>query len=83
MQNNGYEELLLAKSNGKIEGTILTLFFNGNSIQHALSNSPHKDLVGTFLTWNTIKWAYRKNIHLVIASNYTVSMVRYRDVYFV
>lgn len=61
MQNNGYEELLLAKSNEKIEGTILTLFFNGNSIQHALSNSPDKDLVGTFLTWNTIKWAQKMN----------------------
>jgi hypothetical protein len=61
MQNNGYEELLLARSNGKIEGTILTLFFNGNSIQHALSNSPHKDLVGTFLTWNTLKWAQKMN----------------------
>lgn len=59
MQNNGYEELLLARSNGKIEGTILTLFFNGNSIQHALSNSPDKDLVGTFLTWNTLKWAQK------------------------
>jgi hypothetical protein len=61
MQNNGFEELLLAKSDGKIEGTILALFFNGNSIQHALSNSPDKDLVGTFLTWNTLKWAQKMN----------------------
>ena len=59
MQNNGYEEWLLARHNGKIMGTILTLFFNGNVIQHALANSPEKELVGTFLTWNTIKWAQK------------------------
>ena len=50
-----------SNNEGKIEGTILTLFFNGNSIQHALSNSPKKDLVGTFLTWNAIKWAQKMN----------------------
>lgn len=59
MQNNGYEQWLLARDKGEIEGTILTLFFNGNVIQHALANSPKKDLVGTFLTWNTIKWAQK------------------------
>ena len=59
MQNNGYEEWLLAKDDGKIKGTILTLLFNGNVIQHALANSPEKELVGTFLTWNTIKWAQK------------------------
>ena len=59
MQRNGYEQLLLARHKSEIEGTILTLFFNGNVIQHALANSPKKDLVGTFLTWNTIKWAQK------------------------
>ena len=44
MQNNGYEEWLLAKDDGKIKGTILTLLFNGNVIQHALANSPEKNL---------------------------------------
>jgi lipid II:glycine glycyltransferase (peptidoglycan interpeptide bridge formation enzyme) len=63
MQNNGYEEWLLVKDHGKIEGTILTLFFNGNVIQHALANSPKKELVGTFLTWNTIKWAQKMKYH--------------------
>ena len=59
MQNNGFEEWLLARDNGQIKGTILTLFFNGNMIQHALANSPGEELVGTFLTWNTIKWAQK------------------------
>ena len=59
MKNNGFEELILAKNKDKIEGTILVLFFNGNMIQHALANSPDYDLVGTFLTWNTIKWAQK------------------------
>jgi lipid II:glycine glycyltransferase (peptidoglycan interpeptide bridge formation enzyme) len=59
MKNNGFEELILAKNKDRIEGTILVLFFNGNMIQHALANSPDYDLVGTFLTWNTIKWAHK------------------------
>ena len=61
MTKNGFEKLVVARKNGEIEGTILTLFFNGNSIQHALSNNPDSDLVGTFLTWNTIKWAQKMN----------------------
>jgi len=60
MQKNGFEELILAKNDDTVEGTILVLFFNGNVIQHALANAPNQDLVGTFLTWNTIKWAQKK-----------------------
>ena len=63
MHNAGFEEVLIAKDKGEIKGTILTLFFNGNMIQHALANSPKKDLVGTFLTWNTIKWAQKMKFH--------------------
>ena len=40
---------------------ISNINFNGNLIQHALANSPKFDLVGTFLTWNTIKWAKQMN----------------------
>jgi len=56
MKKHGFEELVLAKNKNEIEGTIILLIFNGNVIQHALANSPGKYLVGTFLTWNTIKW---------------------------
>ena len=63
MHHDGFEEVLIAKDNGEIKGTILTLFFNGNMIQHALANSPTKDLIGTFLTWNTIKWAQKMKFH--------------------
>ena len=63
MKKNGFEEWILARKNGKIEGTILTLFFNGNMIQHALANAPGKELVGTFLTWNTLKWAQKMKFH--------------------
>ena len=61
LRNSGFENLLVARKNSKIEGIILTLNFNGNLIQHALANSPEFDLVGTFLTWNTIKWAKQMN----------------------
>lgn len=56
----GYEQLLVARKGGEIVGGILTLIFNGNVIQHSLVNSPKIDLVGTFLTWNLIKWAIGK-----------------------
>lgn len=61
LRNSGFENLLVARKNSEIEGIILTLNFNRNLIQHALANSPKFDLVGTFLTWNTIKWAKRMN----------------------
>jgi hypothetical protein len=61
LRNSGFENLLVARKNSEIEGIILTLNFNGNLIQHALANSPKFDLVGTFLTWNTIKWAKQMN----------------------
>ena len=61
LRNSGFEDLLVARKNSEIEGIILTLNFNGNLIQHALANSPKFDLVGTFLTWNTIKWAKQMN----------------------
>lgn len=63
LKQNECEEVLLARTDGKIKGTILTLFFNGNMIQHALSNAPEEELVGTFLTWNTIKWAQKMNMN--------------------
>ena len=43
LKNSGFENLLVAKKNSKIEGIILTLNFNGNLIQHALANSPKFD----------------------------------------
>ena len=56
---NQLEHLFVAKFEGEIVSGILCSTFNGNMIQHALANSPEKDLVGTFLTWNTIKWAQK------------------------
>jgi hypothetical protein len=60
LHKEGFEQLLVTRQNGKNVGGILTLVFNGNVIQHALTNLPNSDeLVGTFLTWNTIKWAIK------------------------
>ena len=59
MRGEGREHLLIARHKGEIIGAILTLVFNGNMIQHALANSPDKELIGTFLTWNTLKWAQK------------------------
>lgn len=53
----GYEQLLSARKGHEYLGGIQILIFNGNVIQHALTNSPKIELVGTFLTWNLIKWA--------------------------
>ena len=61
LQGEGREHMLIARHKGEILGAILTLVFNGNMIQHALVNSPDKELVGTFLTWNTLKWAQKMN----------------------
>lgn len=63
LKKNGLEELILAKDNNKIKGTIITLLFNGNTIQHALANSPGEYHIGTFLTWNTLKWLKKMNFH--------------------
>jgi len=60
LHKEGFEQLLVARYKGENAGGILTMVFNGNVIQHALANIPKNDLVGPFLTWNTIKWAIEK-----------------------
>jgi len=60
LHEKGYEQLLVARRDTENMGGILTLLFNNNIIQHALVNSPKMDLIGIFLTWNTIKWAIEK-----------------------
>lgn len=57
LHNEGFEQLFVARKETTNMGGILTLPFNNNIIQHALANAPDTDLIGTFLTWNTIKWA--------------------------
>lgn len=57
LYKDGLEQLFVARKDGKNMGGILTLKFQKHMIQHALVNSPEMDLVGMFLTWNTIKWA--------------------------
>lgn len=63
LHNEGFEQLLVARKGNENVGGILTLTFNKNIIQHALANEPDTDLVGTFLTWNTIKWYIENNYH--------------------
>ena len=61
LHSKGFEQLFTARENNENVGGILTLLFQRNMIQHALVNSPKLELVGTFLTWNTIKWAIENN----------------------
>lgn len=61
LHNEGFEQLLVARKGNENVGGILTLTFNKNIIQHILANEPDTDLVGTFLTWNTIKWSMENN----------------------
>ena len=63
LDKEGLEQLFVARKNGETMGGILTLIFQKHVIQHALVNSPKMDLVGTFLTWNTIKWAIKNDLH--------------------
>jgi len=63
LHNEGFEQLLVARKGTKHLGSILALIFNNNVIQHALTNDSEIELVGTFLTWNTIKWAIDNNYH--------------------
>jgi hypothetical protein len=59
---HNYEQLLLARFNGECIGGIFALIFNNNVIQHGVANSERKDLLGgSFLTWNTINWAKKRN----------------------
>lgn len=62
LHKKGFAQLFIARFKGKNVGGILTLNYNKNMIQHALVNSPEHDLVGTFLTWNIIKWAMKMNL---------------------
>lgn len=61
LHKKGLEQLLVTRYNNENMGGILTLIFNNHVIQHALVNSPKMDLTGTFLTWNTLKWAIKNN----------------------
>ena len=63
LDKEGLEQLFVTRKNGENMGGILTLIFQKHVIQHALANSPKMDLAGTFLTWNTIKWAIKNNYH--------------------
>ena len=57
LHKNGYEKLFLAKYKGKTLAGILNIIFNGNVVQHGVSISSHRELLGgPFLTWNTIQW---------------------------
>lgn len=60
LYRNDIEKIFLAKSNEKNLSGISNILFNGYIIQHAVANSSEiKSLGGTFVVWETIKWAIK------------------------
>ena len=57
--NNG--KLFLAKFKNEYVGSISSLTFNKNIVQHGVTNIRQNLLGGTFLTWNLIKWGIKHN----------------------
>ena len=57
----GHEHVFIIKHENQIVGGIITPNFNGNIIQHGVTiSSQRKLMVGTFLTWNILKFFLNK-----------------------
>jgi lipid II:glycine glycyltransferase (peptidoglycan interpeptide bridge formation enzyme) len=55
-------KVFLARHNGNLIAGIWNIMFNGNIIQLGVENSSKTEFSGgTYLTWNTIKWAIQMN----------------------
>lgn len=62
LQEKNLEKLFLVKHKKELLGGIRCFTFNGNLYQQNVTNSDKKDFIGgTFLTWNSIKWAINNN----------------------
>lgn len=60
LYKNGFEKVFLAKNHDHAISGISNIIFNGYLIQHGVANSLNRNLLsGTFLTWETIKWAIK------------------------
>lgn len=59
LYENGYLNVLQVKKDGKILAGIDALIFNRHILQYSVVNSPEGQRlqVGSFLTWNAIKWS--------------------------
>lgn len=61
---NEHEKFLLVKYGENTIAGIQGLIFNGNFIQHGVANaSIGKIFGGSFLTWNSIKWAMKNELN--------------------
>ncbi len=59
---NDYKKNFIVKSEGRAVAIITNLLFNGNVSQIGIANSPvGSNYAGSFLTWNTIRWAAENN----------------------
>ena len=59
LYEDGYLSVLQVKKDGKVLAGIDALVFNRNVLQYSVVNSPEGQhlQVGSFLTWNAIKWS--------------------------
>src|SRR3972149_61778 len=63
MHKKGFEKLFLVRYNGIPIGGLFGVIFNKNLIQHGVGNTETTQLLGgTFLTWNSLKWAINENL---------------------
>jgi len=63
LHEQGYAQLIAARLDNKMIGGTQILTMNGNTIQHVVGTLPGYSSVGTFLTWNAIKWAKENNFN--------------------
>lgn len=62
LQKENLEKLFLVKYEGELLGGVRCFTFNNNFYQQNVANSDKKGFLGgTFLTWNSIKWAINNN----------------------
>jgi len=63
LYNTSNGKLFLAKLENNYIGSISSLTFNKNIVQHGVTNIKQNLLGGTFLTWNLIKWGIKNNFN--------------------
>jgi len=57
-----YEKVYFARLNGEVVAGMANFLFNNNVVQRTIANASQRNFyAGSFLTWNSIKWAIDNN----------------------
>ena len=80
LYKNGIRVAFLAKHKGKLVGGINAVLFNKILSVTTVINSPNKSLqAGSFLTWNSIKWAIENGCNFVDLSGANPSPISEKE----